>query len=898
MPAPDAPSGRTSAEILKSARSALLARLDQPQAGPALLEAFDRDLARLMDQYFRHRLEEMRESRKEALPPLAVVAQGGYGRGELCPGSDIDILLLFPKKVPAQAADLARDLFFPLWDLGLDLGHGVRSVSECLDVAKGDFQVLASLLDARFLCGERAVLTALTDSFGPFVRKRALDFERWLATRNAEREASYGDATGLLEPDLKNGIGGLRDVHQVLWVCKAVGRTRPEDPPPPFTALDMAGLAADSRNLLRARTALHAEARRKQDRLYLDLQPGVARRLGYTDLDQIPAVELFLAHLHRAMRRVREMRTALFREMEAARIPERIRRAFPHSLSAHVKQWPSGLGYAPDTAQAMEAQLRRKPGPVPLDLLLAALDLFLVQAREGEPVGWSAWRLAQAFFKRLRGRVDPAPELFAALTRVFTAPHVGLAASGLLGAEALAALVPEFGRVQNLVQFDAYHLHPLGVHTVDTLAGVMGMGREENGFREIFNRVQAPSHLALAAFFHDIGKGGEDHAKKGAALARDILARFGLDGEDIEEVAFLVAQHLLLPVAAARVDLADETQVGRLAVTVGSAQRLDMLYLLSVADSRATGPKAWNEWTASLMAELHTKLHHLLSEGPLARPHTAQRVVAARDKVRLLAEKTAPDLAPDGVEEALSHMPQRYLLVRKPEEIVEHLRLIREMREELAAEQTRRPGGKAGLGLTVVRDRPLAALGCHELTFSAKDQTGLFAAIAGAFALHDMNVLAADIFTFSDGTVLDIFTVSPPPDTLFAEEAFARVRRSVHYALSGKLSLEERLAEKRGSLLARKTKATGRPPRVVVDNESSDFFTLLEARADDRPGLLYDVLSALCRLGLDIHAAKVGTKVDRVADVFHVRDALGGKIADPDRIAEIKKALTRALKGS
>ncbi len=894
---PGAFTGRTAAEILKAARKGLLDRLESAQAGPALLESFDHDLARLMDQYFQQRLEEMRADSGGQLPPLAVVAQGGYGRSELCPGSDIDILLLFPKKAPAKVGELAKALFFPLWDLGLDLGHAVRTVPECLKVSGEDFQALASLLDARFLCGDREVFEALVGPFTQFVRKRSQEFESWLLAQNVEREVSYGDATGLLEPDLKNGIGALRDVHQVFWLCKAMGRSLPDDPPPPFTPLDMAGLAADSRNLLRARTALHGAARRKQDRLYLDLQPEVARRLGYTDQPEAPAVELFLAHLHRAMRRIREMRAALFREFASARISPKVQRTYPKTWTVHVLEWASGLGYAPATAQAMESHLRKRPGPAPLPLLLSVLDLFQVQARCGLPIGWAAWRLAQAFFKRLRGHVQPEGALLDLLARVFTGGHGGLATREMLGAEALATLIPEFGKVQNLVQFDAYHLHPLGVHTVDTVAGVMAFGQETKGrFQEIFNRVKDTARLAFAAFFHDIGKGGSDHAKRGAGLARDILARFGLDLESVEEVAFLVENHLILPVAAGRVDLGDETQVGRLAVTVGTAQRLDMLYLLSVADSRATGPKAWNEWTASLMAELHAKLFHLLSEGPFAKHHAAQRITAARDKVRSLA--LVRDLAPDFVEHCLTHMPQRYLLVRKPEEIVGHLGLIREMREELEAERTRRPGGKGGLGLTVVRDRRLPEAGCFELIFTAQDQPGLFASIAGAFALHDMNVLAADIFTFSDGTVLDVFMVDGPQDSLYPEEVFARVRRSVHYALSGKLSLEERLAEKRNSLFARKTKGTGRPPRVVVDNEASDFFTLVEARADDRPGLLYDMLSALSHLGVDIHAAKVGTKVDRVADVFYIRDNLGGKILDQDRLAEIKKSLTRALKGS
>lgn len=890
------PQTSAAAQALQAARRELLSRLDPSgESGPAPLD-FDRLHADIMDAYFRDRLQEIRQERESPLPDLALVAQGGYGRSEMCPASDVDILLLFPETVPAEADELARAVFFPLWDLGLDLGHGVRTVRECLEVAAQDFQVFACLLDVRFLAGDPGVLAALVQAFSGPARAGAGAFQDWLARRNQEREASFGDATALLEPDLKNGLGALRDAQQVFWLCRALGHALPEAPPPPFTAADMAALDGDYRLVLRARTALHAVARRKQDRLYLELQPQVARLMGFQDGPEIPAVEQFLADLHRALRRIRDTRAALFRELDAARLPEAERAAFPRPCSPEIMDWPEGLRYAPPATLALKAWLQardQRPGePVPDRVLEQALALFLVQSRCGRPLGWSARRLAEDFFRAASGAVAPGPGLLDLLCEVLGGPHGFAAALEMLETEALAALIPEFGRVQNLVQFDAYHLHPLGVHTLDTVRGVLALGQEA-AFREAFARVGDPRVLILAALFHDIGKDGQDHARRGAGLAREILARFGLDPSTLEDVVFLVENHLLLPVAAGRADLGDETQVGRLAVAVGSSRRLDMLALLSVADARATGPKAWNDWTASLLAELTVKVSHLLAEGPFARPHAAHRILTTRDKVRAKARGL---LDPDFVEHCLNHMPQRYVLTHPAGEIVGHLELVREMREEIEAERTRRPGGRAGVGTTLIRTRELPAAGCHQAVFAATDQPGLFASIAGAFALHDMNVLAANIFTFSDATVLDIFTVSSPPDSLYAEEAFARVRRSVRYALTGKLSMEERLAEKRRSLFTRKAKGTGRPPRVSLDNEASDFFTLVEVRADDRPGLLYDVLSVLCKLGVDIHAAKVGTKVDRVSDVFSIREATGGKITNPERMAEIRKALVRALR--
>lgn len=858
-----------SARKLKQARAHLWERAKAGAVG-----GFAWEYAHLVDHYFEDRVREAGEQRFG----FALVAVGGYGRGRLCPGSDIDVLVLFRSRIPSGADKFVKTLLFPLWDLGLDLGYGVRTVGDCVSLARKDFQVLASLMDARPLAGDAGVFEHFRATFETkALRKSGPVFAAALRDHNETRLAQYGDATGMLEPELKNGLGGLRDGQQVVWLSRvlaAMGRD------PIFLPEELSRLRDDQAFLNRVRTALHLSAGRKADRLFFDLQPPTARLMGFAPRSDSPedrglAVEFFLSRLHQAMTRIKAMREALFQEG----FPLGDGRALPRPSYRNVEAGPAGLYF-------------RSQSAVTPDNVLGA---FLESARSGLPLTWGARRIVRNAPGRFAGGLVDRAETLSILVEIFMAPFCGVACEGLLETRLLPAIFPEFGDVEHLIQFNDYHVHPVGRHTLATVERLSSFLRGDGEWTgEMGARVKDPARLILAGFFHDLGKGQPHHSRVGAEIAREVLARYGRGPEVVDDVAFLVEHHLLIPKGATRHDLSDERVASGVAGVAGTPDRLDMLYLLSVADSMATGPRAWNSWTRSLLGELYFKARKLLSQGPLAEPDAARRLADTRRAVLDEARAEGSGLDPEFAEAGMRAMPTRAFFALTPGAVCAHLRLVKRLWEAVAEDRMRKPSSIGGKGVNLIEAAPGKAENTYELTVAGMDQPYLFATLAGAISLHGLNILAADIFTWKDGTAVDVFTVAEPPEHLFAEEVWARIGRSVSYALTGKLDLAARLEERRLSPL---TKGRGGPrlkPLATVDNGSSDFHTIVEVAATDRTGFLFDMARTLAAHSLSIHLAKITTIKGRAADVFHVRTQDGQRLLDPERIERLRADLLEA----
>jgi len=855
-----------SARALKQARADLWSRAEAGAVG-----GFAWEYTHLVDRYFEERIREAGPQRFA----FALVAVGGYGRGRLCPGSDIDVLLLFKRRIPAGAERFIKTLLFPLWDLGLDLGHGARTVADCVSLAKKDFQVLASLMDARPLAGEAGVFETFRAAFADRVLKKSgRTFAASLRAHNETRASQYGDASALLEPELKNGLGGLRDGQQVAWltrVLRILGRN------PIFLPEELARLREDRAFLNRVRTALHLAAGRKTDRLFFDLQPPTARLMGFASRTASPedtglAVEFFLSRLHQAMTRIKAMRQSLFQEA----FPERTG-PLPELSIRNLAAGPEGIRF------------RRQADATPDNVLGA----FLESARTGLPLTWGARRIVRRDPARFAAGLEGQRETLSTLVEIFLAPHCRTALDGLLETRLLPALFPEFAEVEQLIQFNDYHVHPVGRHTLATVALLSDFLRGDGQWTgELAAKVADPAPLVLAGFFHDLGKGAPDHSAAGAAMARKVLARYGRSPATAEDAAFLVEHHLLLPKTATRRDLSDERVVSDVAATVGDTARLDMLHLLSVADSMATGPRAWNGWTRSLLGELYFKVRNLLRHGPLSEPDAARRLADARQAVLAAAS----DQDPEFVEAAMRAMPPRAFLALTPVAVAGHVRLVKKLWAAVAEDRMRKPSSVGGKGVNLIEAAPGRAEKTFRLTIAAVDQPRLFATIAGALSLHGLNILAADIFTWKDGTAVDVFTVGEPPENLYAEEVWARVGRSVRYAMLGKLDLAARLEERGNSVLTRKR---GRPrlaPLVTIDNRASDFYTVVEVAATDRTGFLFDAARTLAAHGLSIHVAMITTIKGRAADVFHVRTQDGQRLLDETRMDALRRDLLDAAR--
>jgi [protein-PII] uridylyltransferase len=837
-------------------------------------DSFQEDYSELMDFYFRMMIQESKTGQLlfKKGHPFALIAVGGYGRRDLCVHSDIDILILFKKKIPGQAKALAEELFFPLWDLGLELGYGVRTIKDCLSLSKDDFEVLTSLIDIRFICGDSPLYLNLTEELEKKVIKKTVSsFVKWLNGQNKIRMNTFGDASHLLEPNLKEGIGGLRDYHHILWMAKAFLNVRgPED-------LEHLGKFSNSEyNELQdcvkfihlIRNHLHQLSGRKNDRLNFEYQEKIARRLGYKNLPKFPAVEQFLGRLHSGMESVKTLHRC-FLSIHMPRKHEILNNVIPKDLS-------KGLHLADDEIEFKSKAAIMNDPPI-------LMDIFEQSCRLGLPLSLNARRYVKEFLHLVDEDFRRSQRIMKGFLNIINGRKTVETLDQMFETGLLDVFIPEFGAIRDRVQFDAYHIFPVGRHVLETVANLKNLSREKelllvSTFADIINH----EHLFLSGLFHDIGKTGKGHARRGVQISRDILERMGYPEEGIEEITFQIGHHLMLAETATRRDLDDEKIIIQTARAIGDINRAKMLYLLTWADSRATGPGAWSEWTANLVQELFFKVLHILERGELATPDSSQRLGRLKSKLK---RKLGDSIDHDDFERLFEVMPTRYKLSTPPSDIMHHIDMAFRFEKEIK----RNP---AAFVLDVNENKPEEY---WQVSFVGKDRPGLFSDIAGVMALNNINILSSNIYTWRDGTAVDIFYVTRPLDTIHSHDIWEKIKTLLKNVFSGKLSLSIRLSQKAAPSILSVYGKPSLPPDVVVDNQDSDFFTLIEVFASDRIGLLYLITRTLFDLHLDIRIAKIGVKGDQIADVFYVRDLEGQKIEDEQQVNEIKNALLYQL---
>jgi len=818
-------SGATAAGLSALTTPGRVALADGGAPARARAAVADAILARLAGEAF------------EGRAGVALVAVGGYGRAELSPRSDLDLLVVSTGAEPSK--ERLQALLYPLWDAGLVVGHAVRSPAQAVAHAADDLEAATALLSARLVAGDPEAFAALTAA-----RARWLDVEqRQLAQRIrravSERHERNERAGWALAPDLKEGIGGLRDVHAVAWMSVVAGGAAAAGD----GAVPGAALRAAAETLLAVREALHAEVRRKTDQVRIDLQPTLARGLGLPDADAL------MAEVHTAARTI-EHRAGL----ELAAATERVLGG-PRT-SGRVIDLGHGIRLA-DGALTMAA------GPAEPDGGGVVPALRLLAARSGgrHPVAAPLhdW-LARCFDRAPLDAWDgPARAAFHDL---------------LAGPEALAAfelldysggwpvLVPEWSRVRGLAQYDPFHRFTVDGHlfaTVAEITGAVGAERPAGAAAEAAGDLRS---VYLAALLHDIGKGsGEDHSVAGERLARSAVGRMGLPGDQVDEVASLVRHHLLLANTATRRDLDDPAVVRQVAKTVGEARRLHLLYLLTIADARATGPEAWSEWKDALVRELYNKALRVLAAGPVLKVDA----VAAR---ALEVAAHAPDLV-TLAEPLLASFPASYLRSASVADLAEELRLV------LGARDLSRGAGARWRLDTDPRN------GQPTLTVCVPDRPGTLARTAGVLALNQISVLRAQAYATTDGIALERFVIDPPRHV-----NWSKVTGDLEAAWSGRLAVEARLARK-----ARDYRRGDFPaPDVRVLPDESEGSTVVEVRAPDALGLLHAIAGAFADLDLDLHVAKIDTLGQRVVDVFYVHVPGGAKLTD-DQATEVKLAI-------
>jgi [protein-PII] uridylyltransferase len=832
---------------------------------------------RLLDDYFRQAFETSLVGPRMDISknPYAIIALGGYGREEQCVHSDVDLLFVFKKRVPREAENLIQEIIYPLWDVGLDVGYATRSLKESYALAGKDFEVLTSMLDARFVCGWSMIYSDLMNELREkIILKKSSAIINWLVEKRETRHALYGDSAYLLEPHLKEGQGGLRDYHAMLWISRIEFNIKqPRD-------LEYLGLLSHdefqsmSRSLAfiwNVRNRIHHLCGRKCDQLYFENQIKLSRALNYRKNKGQEPVEVFMGELHAQMEGLKQQLLVFLHELGFEK--KRIRKKKSQKKSGvdglEVIKWGMLNFVAPE-------KIVKAP-----QLLM---KIFAESSRLKIPLSAEAKRLIREFSHLVNQEYRASESMVKAFERILVAPATPFnVLNEMLNTGFLQKFIPEFQHICNRIQYDQYHLYPLDKHLLRTVQTVKNFGVAKDSSLEplcekIYKDLKKKKQLLWAALLHDIGKATseEDHSIQGAQMVQNILTRIGMDSEDVETVAFLVREHLLLIKTATRRDIHDEETALACARKIREIERLKMLYLLSVADSIATGPMAWNDWTATLLRDFFLKVINVLEKGELA---TAEAVEVMENKKKEIRISAPNRKAKANTEALLEVMSPRYLLYMPADKIKEHITLYDNLGGADFIWDIRRP----------------ADAYTRSVTICAKDRPGLISKIAGVFTLNNINILDVQVFTWRNQIALDIFRVKPPPDLILEDEKWDVAKENLQAALSDALDLTAALKKKLQTYRNGKAELNRKPHRIRVDNTSSSFFTIVEVFTYDFPGLLFSISDALFRCELNIWVAKIATKADQVVDVFYVRDVNGQKVDLPDQVAKIKATLMERL---
>ncbi|MBO0754527.1 MAG: [protein-PII] uridylyltransferase [Bradyrhizobiaceae bacterium] len=811
---------------------------------------------------------------------MAVIATGGYGRGLLAPGSDIDLLFLLPYKQTAWGEQVAESILYCLWDMGLKVGHATRSVDECIRQAKADLTIRTAVLEARYLLGDRQLYDQLVARFDKQIAQgTAAEFVAAKLTEREERHRRVGQSRYLVEPNVKDGKGGLRDLHTLFWIAKYVYRVRePEEliERGVFNLQEYKLFRRCENFLWAVRCNMHFLAGRAEERLSFDIQRDIAIRLGYTAHPGLREVERFMKHYFLIAKDVGDLTAIL-----CARLESRQAKGVP-MLNRFVARFrPRGRRTLPESADfivdnnriniADPEVFRRDPVNLIRVFRLAQQNNLAFHPDAMH----AATRALHLVDETLRKNPD-ANRLFYDILTARNDTEIVLRRMNEAGV--LGRFIPDFGRVVSMMQFNMYHHYTVDEHLlrcVGVLAEIEAGDHEEYGLANELMRTIQPEHrdlLYVALFLHDIAKGRiEDHTIAGARVARRFCPRFGLSTAATETVAWLVENHLVMSAVAQSRDLSDRRTIENFSAVVQSLERMKLLTILTTADIRAVGPGVWNGWKAQLVRALYYETEPALTGG-FSEVDRARRVELAHSEFR--AELT--DWTPEEIDRYLArHYPAYWLKVDLPHKIA-HARFVR------SAEQV----GKS-LATAVGFD---ASRGVTELTVLAPDHPWLLSVIAGACAAAGANIVDAQIYTTVDGLALDTISVSREFDRDDDEGRRAiRIADSIEKALRGELRLPDVVA-KRAAPKGR-IKAFTIEPEVMINNQWSNRYTVVEVSGLDRPGLLYELTATLSKLNLNITSAHVATFGERAVDVFYVTDLMGAKISSPTRQAAIKRAL-------
>ncbi len=803
---------------------------------------------------------------------LCLVAVGGYGRGEMAPYSDVDIGFIMPYKSTAWTEQVIESMLYVFWDLGLKVGHSSRSIDETIRMAKSDLTIRTALLEARFIWGDRDTYEEMSRRFRDQVMRDTA--RAFVAEKLAEREARHklmGDSRYVVEPNVKEGKGGLRDLHTLFWIGKYVNRVRSVAELVDVGLLTPAELSQFQRaeNFLWAvRCHMHALSRRAEDRLTFDLQIEVARRMGFTERRGRSPVERFMHFYFLTAKTVGDLTGVFLAHLDDA-MAKKGRRYIP---SFFVK--PRKLdGFVLDRGRiAIPNDDFLRDDPVRM------IEIFALADRHALEIHPNAMRALNRDAGLIGHKVRADPRANALFMDVLISPRDPetvlrwMNESGVFG-----RFIPDFGRVVAQMQFDMYHHYTVDEHTIRAIGLLAQIEKGEFEADHplstaIIHRIHSRRVLYVAVLLHDIAKGrGGDHSILGAEVAMKLCPRLGMTPAETETVAWLVRWHLLMSATAFKRDLSDYKTILDFCEIVQSPERLRLLLMLTVVDIRAVGPGVWNGWKRQLLSDLYDAAEELVRPGHKQRG----RQERIEEKRHLLSAALGVEGKP--FEALVRRFPQSYWIA-EPDDVLED-----NARHLLAA-------GDSPLSISA---KPYPERGATLVTVYAADHPGLFYRIAGAIHLAGGNIIDARIHTLRDGSALDNFLVQDPLGRPFdGPEQLARIENAIRDALENRQKLMKGLDKR--PLSRTRAEAFEVAPQALIDNKASNRFTVIEVTARDRPALLASLAYALFQSKLVVHSAHIATFGERAVDTFYVTDLLGDKVESKTRLATIERRLIEA----
>lgn len=845
------------------------------------LSLFQDELIHLIYEFAVHHL--YRVGNPSSGERMAVVATGGYGRGLLAPGSDIDLLFLLPYKQTAWGESVVEFLLYFLWDLGFKVGHATRTTRQCVKLSQSDMTIRTSLLDARLMFGDEQLFEEFSEKFrDDVVRGTGRQFiEAKLEERNSRHRRS-GASRYVVEPNIKEGKGGLRDLHTLHWLAKYI-----HDAEPGLEGVS-SGIFSETEQqtyrqcegfLWTIRCHLHFLTGRAEERLTFDHQRVMAERLGYRAYAGLQAVERFMKHYFMIAKEVGDLTRIACAVLEIRQLKHTpdVERLFNPMTWRKRVQLRNSTDFRIENGRLNAADKNIfKRDPVNL------IRLFAVAVKHNVPFHPEVLRLARRSLRliddKLRANAE-ANRLFMSLLTSKTSSEDVLRKMNEAGV--LGRFIPPFGRVISMMQFNMYHHFTVDEHLIRTVGILSAIERGELGedlplSTAIISQIQNRTVLYVAAFLHDIAKGrDEDHSIAGARIARELCPRFGMTPAETDNVAWLIQEHLTMSTFAQSRDINDRKTISDFAEIVQSPERLRLLVILTACDIRAVGPGVWTGWKGQLLRTLYQEVEPHLTGGP-AKISAAARAKSVQEELKAVLSDWTED---EFLRFLDMHFPDYWLRTEVSKQ-AEHAGLARRVWR-----------GEGPLVTAVSTDSFAQKT---EITVLAPNHSHLLATIAGACSAAGADIIGAQIATTRDGFALDsLFLQTEIDDEQEEIQRGTRITDAIASLLKGEKNTESLLAGKRR--LRGRISAFHVEPQVVIDNTVSDEFTVVEINGLDRPGLLYDLTRSLSELNLDIHSAHIATFGEKAVDVFYVTDLIGGKIIDSKRRQAIQKALAAVL---